>query len=126
MRPIDREAACKGWWTLALACGGFFAGVPVSGTAGAADPAPAGTSRTYTVTIENLQFHPQSLTVRAGDRITWINRDLFPHTVTARVRTFDSGSIAPDASWTHVARSRGRYAYVCSFHPTMAGTLIVQ
>lgn len=81
---------------------------------------------THSVTIENMQFNPQELTVHRGDRIVWVNKDLFPHTVTAANKTFDSGSIAANASWSYVAAKRGDYAYGCTFHPTMKGKITVQ
>jgi len=82
--------------------------------------------RTHTVTIEGMQYQPQTLTVHRGDRVTWINKDLLPHTVTASDKTFDSRSIAANASWTYVARKPGDHTYGCTFHPTMKGTLIIQ
>lgn len=81
---------------------------------------------TYTVTIENLQFSPPTLTVHRGDHIVWANKDLFPHTVTATDKAFDSHSIAANASWTYLAQHSGTFAYSCTFHPTMKGTLVVQ
>jgi|SRR5579859_2782554 len=87
--------------------------------------AAAGPGASHTVTIENMQFHPQELTVRRGDRIVWENKDLFPHTATAD-KVFDSGSIVSNASWSYVATKRGEYAYTCTFHPTMKGKLNVQ
>lgn len=78
------------------------------------------------LTIENLQFSPRELHVKRGTRITWINKDPFPHTVTSKSKAFDSGSIAANASWTYVASKTGEYAYGCSFHPTMNGVLEVQ
>ena len=45
--------------------------------------AAAGPGKDYTVTIEGMQFKPQELTVQRGDRIVWVNKDLFPHTATA-------------------------------------------
>lgn len=80
----------------------------------------------HTVTIENMSFRPQVLVVHRGDRITWINRDLFPHTVTSAAGKFDSHEIAPDASWTYVARKAGEYHYVCTLHVTMKGVLEVR
>lgn len=80
----------------------------------------------YTVTIEGLSFKPQVLVVHPGDRITWINRDPFPHTVTSVTGKFDSHEIAPDASWTYVARKAGEYPYVCTLHVTMKGVLEVR
>ena len=81
---------------------------------------------THTVIIENMQFNPPELHVRRGERIVWVNKDLFPHTATAASRAFDSGSIAADASWAYVARTAGKYPYGCSFHPSMKGTLEVK
>jgi plastocyanin len=80
----------------------------------------------HTVTIEGMKFSPQVLTVRAGDRITWRNKDVVPHTATAK-GAFDSGSIAAGASWSHAAPARaGQYGYVCTFHPGMTATVVVQ
>jgi plastocyanin len=80
----------------------------------------------HTVIIEGMRFNPQTLTVRRGDRITWINRDPFPHTVTATDGRFNSHPIAPDASWTYLARRTGEYDYVCTLHVTMKGRLLVR
>jgi plastocyanin len=80
----------------------------------------------HTVVIENMQYNPPELRVHHGERIVWVNKDLFPHTVTATSHAFDSGSIAANSSWTYVAGKAGEYAYGCSFHPTMKGTLKVQ
>lgn len=79
-----------------------------------------------TVIIEGMSFQPQVLVVHPGDRITWINRDPFPHTVTATKGAFDSHAIAPDGTWTYVARKAGEYDYVCTFHVTMKGKLEVR
>lgn len=87
---------------------------------------PAATVRTHTVTIENVQYTPAHLTVRRGDRIVWVNKDLFPHTVTATDKAFDSGSIDVSKTWTLLANKRGTFSYSCAFHPTMKGTIEVK
>jgi plastocyanin len=89
---------------------------------GASEPAQA----THTVVIENMQFNPATLTVRRGERIVWVNKDLFPHTVTSGAKAFDSGSIASDGSWSFTPRKVGSYPYGCTFHPTMKATITVQ
>jgi len=83
-------------------------------------------SKTHIVTVENMKFEPQSLTVRRGDRVVWVNKDLFPHTATANSHQFDSGNIAPQASWTYVTNQDGTFEYSCVYHPTMKATLIVR
>lgn len=91
-----------------------------------AERAVSSESATHTVIIENMRFSPDELTVKRGDRVVWVNKDLFPHTVTADGKAFDSGSIAVDASWSYVTNQPGDYAYLCTFHPTMKGRLIVR
>lgn len=80
----------------------------------------------HTVTIEDMRYSPQTLTVRRGDRITWINKDLVPHTVTATDGRFDSHVIGPGGSWTYVARKTGEYDYMCTLHVTMKGRVMVR
>jgi plastocyanin len=73
-----------------------------------------------------MQFEPATVTVRSGERVRFVNRDLFAHTATQSGHAFDSGSIAPGGSWVWVAGAAGRWPYVCAFHPTMKGELIVR
>ncbi|MBS0612260.1 MAG: cupredoxin family copper-binding protein [Proteobacteria bacterium] len=91
--------------------------------AGAGQTAAAAT---HVVRVENMQFTPSSLTVRRGDRIVWVNKDLFPHTVTSDTKAFDSHDIPPSASWTYRADRPGEYAYSCAYHPTMKAKIIVR
>jgi plastocyanin len=79
----------------------------------------------HMVVIDGTAFAPASMTVQRGDRITWVNKDPFPHTATAK-GTFDSGPIAADASWTWVADKTGTFDYVCTLHPTMKARLVVR
>ena len=88
--------------------------------------ATAAAERVHTVTIENMQFAPAVLTVRSGDRVVWVNKDLFPHTATAADGVFVSPPIAAGGSWTYQADRPGRHRYDCSLHPTMQGELTVE
>lgn len=90
-------------------------------------PVPPASARPvmHTVVIEGTSFEPQTLTVRSGD-IVWVNKDPFPHTVTAPSGGFDSKNIAPGKSWKYVARKTGVYPYTCTLHPTMKATLRVE
>jgi plastocyanin len=79
----------------------------------------------HVVTIENMQFIPFSLKVRAGERVRWVNKDYFPHTATARGDMFDSKVIASQSNWTWVAHTPGDHTYICTLHPSMQATLTV-
>ncbi|MEO8922715.1 MAG: plastocyanin/azurin family copper-binding protein [Caldimonas sp.] len=112
IRSSSRQATA---WALALLlCG---AGTH---TALAAD----GTT-THTVTISATSFPTTALKVKRGDTVVWINKDPFPHTVTA-AGDFDSGSIPAGGSWKHVFTKAGNHAYVCTFHPNMKGLVSVE
>lgn len=80
---------------------------------------------THQVTIEGMKFSPAQLTVHKGDKVVWINRDVVPHTATAKGR-FDSKRIAAGKKWTWTAGKPGTYDYVCVYHPGMAGQVVVQ
>jgi plastocyanin len=98
----------------------LFASEGQAGARAAAKP------RTHTVVMEATRFQPDTLTVKAGDTIVWVNKDLFPHSATASNTAFDSQAIAVGASWKFVAKKKGDFPYTCIFHPTMKGTLVVK
>lgn len=80
---------------------------------------------THVVVIEGLKYEPDSLTVKRGEWVKWINKDIFPHTVTAP-GAFDSRIIAVGGTWKYLARKAGDYHYACTLHPNMKGTLRVK
>lgn len=88
--------------------------------------AGAASAATHTIVMDGTAFAPASVTVAQGDRVVWQNKDPFPHTATSRDGSFDSKGVAPGKSWSFVADRKGTFEYVCSFHPTMKGTLVVQ
>jgi plastocyanin len=109
----------------AAAAAAAAAGLALAGAAASTGRIEAGATA-HVVTMQIAGFEPRALSVKTGERITWVNKDLFPHTATADNKAFDSGSVAPDGSWTFVAAKPGTYTYTCAFHPTMKGTIQVQ
>ena len=81
--------------------------------------------RTHTVLIKGFEFVPPTLEVRPGDTVVWKNEDIVPHTATAE-SDFDSGGLDQGESWQFVAKKKGSFAYICTYHPTMKGSLIVR
>jgi plastocyanin len=58
--------------------------------------------------------------------LVWTNTGAVAHTVTADDgQAFDSGTIDPKSTFTLTPKTAGRFAYHCTFHPWMKGTLIV-
>jgi plastocyanin len=72
-----------------------------------------------------VRFQPGALDVAPGDRITWTNHDVVPHTVTAADASWDSGRVPPGGTFTWVVEGSGTVPYVCSYHATMRGHLRV-
>jgi len=97
----------------------------LAGVAAAACAATA-LAASHTVTIEGFAFKPQTLEVKAGDTIEWVNRDILPHTATASANAFDSKTIRPGGTWTWTAGAPGQYAYECALHPNMKGVVQVK
>jgi plastocyanin len=86
-----------------------------------AGPAP----ETHTVIIKDLAFSPASLTIAPGDTVRWSNEDNRDHTVVASDGSFSSGNIAPGDSYSFRFRTKGDFAYACSLHPRMKGSVTV-
>jgi Icc protein len=78
------------------------------------------------IAIDNFSFTPRELSVAAGDTVTWVNHDDVPHLIVSVDRKFASSSVL-DTSQKYQQRftTPGRYAYFCSLHPTMTGTVVV-
>ena len=88
-------------------------------------PPPAmAAPRTHVVVIDKMKFGAMPAGVRAGDRITWANKDLFRHTATARDGSFDI-DLMPGARKTVLIRKAGAIPVVCRYHPGMTAMLKV-
>jgi plastocyanin len=75
--------------------------------------------------INSYSFSPQTITVKAGSKIIWINKDNVFHSV-ADAPYFDSGNIAANGLYWIELTTKGTYDYHCAFHPSMTGRIIVQ
>ena len=69
-------------------------------------------------------FTPPRVTVLAGEPITWHNEDVAEHDV-ASVPCFVSGRLGSGASYTYAFATPGNYAFRCTIHAFMAGTITV-
>jgi len=96
------------------------------------------------VEVVDSSFEPASLTVTAGEEVTWTHTGSLPHTVTSSDGDFDSSpgcaSFSDGGSgacmdngetFQFTFDSPGTYAYYCKLHGTsegggMAGTIVVQ
>jgi LPXTG-motif cell wall-anchored protein len=83
----------------------------------------ASASSSATVSIQDNSFNPASVTVNAGDSVTWNNKGKAQHNVT--FSGFASGTLSSGQSYSHKFSSAGTFAYQCTFHAGMTGTVTV-
>jgi plastocyanin len=89
----------------------------------AAQPAPAAAAE---VEIDQFAFVPQRITVKAGTTVTWISEDDVPHTVASSNKLFKSKALDTGDKFSFTFTTPGTYAYFCSVHPHMRGTVVVE
>jgi plastocyanin len=76
------------------------------------------------VSIADFSFSPGTITVNAGDTVTWTNTGKESHTATGS--SFDTGLLSRGESGSHTFGSAGSFSYVCTPHPFMKGTVVVR
>ena len=115
---------------LFAACGGEDDGEATATTAESAT----------TVEISLLAFTPETITVDAGDEVTWKQNDIGAHTVTSGTvdqasggvtqqpdGRFDSDEIPKGDTFEFTFTDAGTYPYFCRLHPaTMRGEILVR
>ena len=98
--------------------------VDTAATASTAMPAAPTPATEVSVEIVDFTFAPAEVQVPVGGSVVWTNNDTQPHTATS-AGAFDTGSLQPQTSVTVAFPTAGTFAYICSFHPFMTGTVVV-
>ena len=78
------------------------------------------------IEVKDFMFMPTTLTVSAGDKVTWVNKDDEPHTVVSDTGVFRSGAMDTNESYSFKFDKPGTYHFTCSIHPRMVGTIVVK
>ena len=79
----------------------------------------------YTVEIKNMKFVPDSIVVKKGDEVVFVNRDMVDHCVTEeKSKAWTSGKLPADGSYLLVTKES--CTYFCAIHMVMKGKIIVQ
>ena len=89
-----------------------------------APPPKANAAASANVTIRDFDYAPAQVTVSEGDTVTWTNQGPTGHSATGD--GFDTGIMDAGQSGSHTFDSAGTFAYICTPHPNMKGTVIVQ
>jgi len=110
-----------------------IAGILALGAAACGSSSPAAPTVAADVTISmvgdrgNQSYAPNPTTVRVGQTVAWKNNDTTVHDATQDASRFQTGTINAGSTSAPVTMSTaGTFAYHCTIHPGMVGTLIVQ
>jgi plastocyanin len=82
-------------------------------------------------------FTPQEITIKAGDRVIWVNEDREDHSVMSSGPVLEKTTVGverlvidtllhPGASYTHSFHEPGTYPYFCAGHVQMWGAVTVE
>lgn len=112
--------------------------LPLAGCAGSGSTAGTTVKETTAansnqVICKNNRFVPDTLTVKVGATVTWVNQDSYVHTVTSgtspsdRSGLFDSGNLNGGKTFSFTFDKAGTYDYFCIPHFSlgMIGKIIV-
>jgi plastocyanin len=88
--------------------------------------APVPSGNVFEVEISGFLFKENTITIKAGDTVTWTNHDSATHTVAADDGSFKSGNLKNNASFSQTFDTPSTYSYHCGFHASMTGTVIVE
>jgi plastocyanin len=77
------------------------------------------------VDINHFAFHPQTLTVKRGAKVAFVNSSNVAHTAT-RAGSFDTRHIKPGTSVVVHFEHKGTFSYHCTIHSFMKGKIVVE
>ena len=98
---------------------------PVTTPSTAQSQTPAQTASPRTVEIEGFAFNPSTITVLAGDTVTWENLDSAPHKIKSG-SVFESNVMNKGDTFQLRFDAKGTFDYACTIHPSMKGTVVVE
>jgi plastocyanin len=82
--------------------------------------------KTHTVVMQDMEFTPAVLTIKAGESVEWVNKDAMPHNVFSKEGGFESDDLPEGKSFKYTAEKKGEFPYLCTLHRSMKGTLKVE
>jgi len=129
MRSLALLFACLALGLVVAGCGGG----DDNGDSGNADtkeqPAPKaeGEGGGAAVSMKDIKFNPGEVTIKPGDTVSWTNDDSVGHDVTGdNFKSGDPGALQQGDTFKHKFDKAGTFDYVCTVHPGMKGTVLVQ
>jgi plastocyanin len=108
---------------LVLAAVGLIPALLAAGISVSAANSPAQVVNCSTATA---CYSPNPIHVTVGSTVTWMNGTSLAHTATSDTGAWNTGAIAPGGTSSAVAfNTAGTFAYHCTFHADMHGSVMV-
>jgi plastocyanin len=99
---------------------------PAAPTAEDGGGGSGGTGPGTQVSMKDIKFNPETVTIKPGGKVTWTNDDSVGHDVTADdFQSGGPGEIPGGSTFSHTFAKPGTFNYVCSVHPGMKGSVKV-
>ncbi len=103
------------------------------GSGGNGNPGAAAVKATHAppapvtaISIKNGKFRPKNVTVKIGTTLTWTNNDDVQESVTSDTPgVFDSGLLAPGATWKYTFDQPGIFPYHSTGQDGVFGSVTV-
>jgi len=102
---------------------------PTEDTSSAATPAPEPTETApdvVAVQVVDFAFDPPTITIPVGTTVEWTNVGPTQHNVVSKDRIWESPILEAGGTFRFTFEEPGTYAYWCTLHPTMLGSVTVQ
>lgn len=103
-----------------VGCSGSNAGSGTTTTSGSAGEG------SHVVKMIDISYQPQTLTIKAGDTVTWVNEDSVSHNAVADDGSWRTDVFGKGGSGSVTFDTPGTYPYACTLHAAMKGTIIVE
>jgi plastocyanin len=119
--------ACLSLALVGVGCGDDDDDGGGGGQAAEEQPAPAAEGGSAEVSMKDIKFSPEEVTVKAGDTVSWVNDDGVGHDVTGDdFKSGEPGAMQNGDTFEHTFDAAGTFEYVCTVHPGMKGTVKVE
>lgn len=99
-----------------------------SATSATTYPAQAEVANVNTIVIYNFLFNPQDFSIRAGTKVTWLNKEDVAHTITSDTLSADfpnSPILGKGQSYSYTFTTPGVYTYHDGLYPLAKGVINV-
>jgi plastocyanin len=120
---VEKKASVTGILAVLLFAGLALAAI-ITVVYRQSDSSSAAPAAANTVSMSQIKFNPGTLTVAKGSEVTWENKDVAPHDVTADDPKISSGTIASGKTFRLVVQEP--FDYRCTIHPGMNGKIVLE